>query len=160
MTPRGTAVSTLLVVCTLASASFAVGFLAAVSPEVAQPAAAAGGPLSVERMLRPQHAVLSKPSPAATLSTSTEEAPTETSHAEHGSAVFERTLPFPFEQVLQVWEGGPPDPNFIREEVELRMKGGEEVRSKTLYTKNPLPWVLKKTVRLCLSFCNCLVAAV
>lgn len=135
----------LLVVCTLASASFAVGFLAAVYPEqVAQPPA--GGPPGVERRLRQQHVANKQNSEQATIPAGAEQAPVETSSADHSSAVFERTLPFPFEQVLQAWEGGPPDPNFIREEVELRMQGGEEHRFKTLYTKNPLPWVLKKTV--------------
>jgi hypothetical protein len=63
------------------------------------------------------------------------------------SAVFSTTLPFPFESVLQAWEGGPPDPNFIKEEVHVEMHGLEERRSKTIYTKNPLPYVIRKTVR-------------
>ena len=49
---------------------------------------------------------------------------------------------------LEQWQSGPPDPNFIREEVSVQVFGSEEVRTKIVFTKNPLPWILKKTVRI------------
>ena len=63
------------------------------------------------------------------------------------SAIFSCVLQFPFELVLQAWEGGPPDPNFIREEVSVEKIGSEERKKKTIYTKNPLPYIVRKTVR-------------
>jgi len=62
-------------------------------------------------------------------------------------AVFSRVLHYPFESVLRAWEGGPPDPNFIKEEVKIEFDGSEERKLKTIYTKNPLPYVIRKTVR-------------
>lgn len=61
-------------------------------------------------------------------------------------AVFSRVLHFPFESVLRAWEGGPPDPNFIKEEVKVEFHGSEERKMKTIYTKNPLPYVIRKTL--------------
>jgi len=109
----------LLALCTAASTSFAVGFLAAVCPEhvaLQQP----GAPAGVERKLRQQHTA--RQSPAATIADAAPEAaaepPTEEPSGQLRSAVFRRTVPFPFEQVFLAWEGGPPDPNFLREDVE------------------------------------------
>jgi hypothetical protein len=59
----------------------------------------------------------------------------------------QRVLPFPFEVVFEAWTGGPPDPNFLKEEaLEESEKDGEAVLKKLLYTKNPLPLVLRSTV--------------
>lgn len=63
------------------------------------------------------------------------------------SAVFSCVLRYPFESVLKAWEGGPPDPNFIKEDVKVELHGSEERKHKTIYTKNPLPYVIRKTVR-------------
>ena len=62
------------------------------------------------------------------------------------SACFTMVLEYPFEQVMETWEGGPPDTNFIREEVEEQTVGAELRRQKTIFTKNPLPWVLKQMI--------------
>jgi len=61
------------------------------------------------------------------------------------SAVFTCVLPFPFESVMAAWEGGPPDPNFIKEDVVVETSGSEEHKTKTLYVKNPLPFIIRKT---------------
>jgi hypothetical protein len=45
-------------------------------------------------------------------------------------------LQFPFEDVLAQWQAGPPDPNFIREEVSVEVVGWEEVRTTTIFTKH------------------------
>ena len=63
------------------------------------------------------------------------------------SAVFSCVLQFPFETVLQAWEGSPPDPTIIKKEVRVKRNGLEEHRMKTLYTQNPLPFLIRKTVR-------------
>ena len=66
--------------------------------------------------------------------------------SEMHTAVFKCTVRYPFEDVLATWEGGTPDPNFIKEEVKVVTNGAEEHRTKTLYTKNPLPYIIRKTV--------------
>ena len=63
------------------------------------------------------------------------------------SAVFSCVLQFPFETVLKAWEGSPPDPKIIKKEVRVKRNGLEEHRMKTLYTQNPLPFLIRKTVR-------------
>jgi hypothetical protein len=89
------------------------------------------------------------------------------------NANFEVELPFPFEVVLRTWENGPPDPQFLRfipmttpmiynytlcflngiltlrlfrEEVKETRSGYEIEKSKTIYTKNPFPYLIQKTV--------------
>jgi len=61
-------------------------------------------------------------------------------------AVFTCVLPFPFESVLAKWENGPPDPNFIKEDVVVETSGSEQHNTKTIYVKNPLPFIIRKTV--------------
>lgn len=65
------------------------------------------------------------------------------------AAEFRRVIKYPFEIVNEAWENGPEDPNFIREEVKTLRKGADVVLKKTIYTKNPLPFLIKKTVSLC-----------
>lgn len=73
--------------------------------------------------------------------------PDRASDSEGRSAVFSCVLRHPFESVLKAWENGPPDPNFIKEDVEIEFHGSEERKHKTIYVKNPLPFVVRKTVR-------------
>mmetsp|Transcript_41501 Transcript_41501/g.84843 ORF Transcript_41501/g.84843 Transcript_41501/m.84843 type:complete len:373 (+) Transcript_41501:109-1227(+) len=59
---------------------------------------------------------------------------------------FAMSLPFPFEVVHRTWENGPPDENLIREDVQVSLVGTEEIKKKFIYTKNPLPFLLRKTI--------------
>lgn len=61
-------------------------------------------------------------------------------------AKFVKSLPFPFEVVHDTWENGPADENLIRADVEVSHSGSEEVKRKMIYTKNPLPYILRKTI--------------
>ena len=167
---RGVHSVKLLLVCILASTTFAFGFLAAVRPDTLAP------PSPPPRVSPPQHqqAALSSVVPSAPAdsgevpatvrvdagSLAAGGAPETSDGGGLRTATFTKILPFPFEQVLDYWENGPPDPNFIREDIVLQVNGAEEHRSKTIYTKNPLPWILRKTVRLpCLQFSVCVCAA-
>lgn len=155
----------LLVVCILASTTFGLGFLVAVRPD-------ARAPPTAPRVSPPQHQQAALPSVAPSapadsaalgvdsVSQAAEDAAENVDEAVLRTATFTKILPFPFEQVLTHWENGPPDPNFIREDAVLQVHGAEEHRSKTLYTKNPLPWILRKTVRLpCLHPSACMSSA-
>ena len=147
----------LLLICLLASTTFAFGFLVAVRPlGNANPS-----PPAPRHSSLPPHPQTASPSVAPPALADPGEAPVavgvdfesleEREPADKGvlkTATFTKILPFPFEQVRDYWENGPPDPNFIREEIVLQVNGAEEHRSKTIYTNNPLPWILKKTVRL------------
>jgi hypothetical protein len=174
MRTRRVHVFQLLLVCLLTSTTFAFGFLVAVRPlGNANPS-----PPAPRHSSLPPHPQAASPSVAPPALADPGEAPVavgvdfesldEREPADKGvlkTATFTKILPFPFEQVRDYWENGPPDPNFIREEIVLQVNGAEEHRSKTIYTNNPLPWILKKTVRLpCLqcsasvSFCTCAVS--
>eukprot|EP00286_Rhodomonas_abbreviata_P015102 CAMPEP_0181318164 /NCGR_PEP_ID=MMETSP1101-20121128/16859_1 /TAXON_ID=46948 /ORGANISM="Rhodomonas abbreviata, Strain Caron Lab Isolate" /LENGTH=362 /DNA_ID=CAMNT_0023425613 /DNA_START=264 /DNA_END=1352 /DNA_ORIENTATION=- len=61
-------------------------------------------------------------------------------------ATFVKSLPFPFEVVHNTWENGPPDQNLLWEDLEVRHVGTEEIKKKFIHTKNPLPFILRKTV--------------
>lgn len=81
------------------------------------------------------------------------------------NAKLELEFPYPFEVVLRTWENGPPDPQFLRsilmlscpfqnpaslcdcrEEVKETRSGNHVEKSKTIYTKNPFPYLIQKTV--------------
>ncbi|KAJ1488658.1 hypothetical protein T484DRAFT_1886965 [Baffinella frigidus] len=62
-------------------------------------------------------------------------------------AVMQRVIQFPFEVVLDAWTQGPTDTNFLKEEyLENTVTNGEAVLKKLLYTKNPLPFLLRQTM--------------
>ena len=62
-------------------------------------------------------------------------------------AIMQRVIPFPFEVVLDAWTNGPPDPNCLKQEpFEDSVTGGEAVLKQLLYTKNPLPLLLRSTL--------------
>ena len=125
----------LAAVVLLSSATFAFGFLSSLPP---------AGESAAEAMTELSHGATS----ATPVHGDAGEAGDEQDEAR--SAVFSCVLQFPFESVLQAWEGGAPDPNFIKEEVIVETSGSEEHRMKTLYTKNPLPYIIRKTVRVML----------
>jgi hypothetical protein len=62
--------------------------------------------------------------------------------AEMGVVLF-----YPFEVVFHAWENGPQDKNFIREEKKEVWSGSEMSVEKVIYTRNPFPYLIKKTVR-------------
>lgn len=134
----------LLLICVLSTCSFGLGFLAAVHPssESAVPTlhvlSVAADESFPHRSRHDASARISVVGVTATVAVPQEEEPLS-------SVVFQKMLPYPFEHVIQLWEGGPPDPNFLREEVVVQKHGAEEHRTKRLYTRNPLPWILKKT---------------
>jgi len=137
----------LLLICVLSTCSFGLGFLAAVHPSSESavptlnvPSVAADEALP-HRSRHDASARITVVGVPATVAVPQEEDEPEPL----SSVVFEKMLPYPFEQVIQLWEGGPPDPNFLREEVVVQKHGAEEHRTKRLYTRNPLPWILKKT---------------
>ena len=132
----------LLAVVLLSSATFAFGFVSSL------PAASPPGESLAE--VAPDLAPDAVPATPA-LGDAGE---TDVEQGDGRSAVFSCVLQFPFESVLQVWEGGPPDPNFIKEEVRVQTIGTEEHRIKTLYTKNPLPYLIRKTVGTMLPCCQ------
>ena len=80
-------------------------------------------------------------------------------------AIMQRVIPFPFEVVLDAWTNGPPDPNCLKQEpFEDSESGGEAVLKQLLYTKNPLPLLLRSTLvpplAVCLAFRCCVSAAI
>lgn len=62
------------------------------------------------------------------------------------NAKLELEFPYPFEVVLRTWENGPKDPQFLREEVSVSRSGNHIEKSKTIFTKNPFPYLIQKTV--------------
>ena len=155
MRTRRVHVVQLLLVCLLASTTFAFGFLVAVRP-LANANPSPPAPHHVSLPPHPQAAwpsvvppALAEPGEAPAADGVDSESLDEREPADKivlKTATFTKILPFPFEQVRDYWENGPPDPNFIREDIVLQMNGAEEHRSKTIYTNNPLPWILKKTL--------------
>jgi hypothetical protein len=137
----------LVCACVLGSCALASGFLAAVHPETKSNQRQQPPIASFHRLpaAKPE-AVTTSANLSSRVDVAAERDPC-TSEVKPAHASFSMVLPYPFEQVLEVWEGGPEDPNFIRAEVDERMNGGERLLKKTLYTANPLPWVVKKTVR-------------
>jgi len=61
-------------------------------------------------------------------------------------ARFVKSIPFPFELVHDTWENGPEDENLLRADVQVSHTGSEEVKRKMIYTRNPLPYLLRKTI--------------
>jgi len=76
----------------------------------------------------------------------TKQAEAEIPRTKIKAAEFRRVIKYPFEIVNEAWENGPEDPNFIKEEVKTTRKGAEVLLKKTIYTKNPLPFLIKKTI--------------
>jgi hypothetical protein len=62
------------------------------------------------------------------------------------SAEIRCVIPYPFEVVHNAWETGPQDVNFIREDKKETWCGSEMAVQKTIYTRNPFPFLIKKTV--------------
>ena len=61
--------------------------------------------------------------------------------------VFRTVLQYPFESVMHFWENGPKDANFVREELGVQTRRSEETcKDKTIYVKNPLPFLVRKAV--------------
>lgn len=61
--------------------------------------------------------------------------------------VFRTVLQYPFESVMHFWENGPKDANFVREELGVQTRRSEETcKEKTIYVKNPLPFLVRKAV--------------
>ena len=155
MRTRRVHVVQILLVCLLASTTFAFGFLVAVRPlGTANPSRTPCQVLLTPNQKAASPSVappaLADPGEAPAAAGVNSESLEEGKSTDKGvlkTATFTKILPFPFEQVRDYWENGPPDPNFIREDIVLQMNGAEEHRSKTIYTNNPLPWILKKTVR-------------
>eukprot|EP00960_Hanusia_phi_P072344 767767-Hanusia_phi.AAC.2 len=83
----------------------------------------------------------------------TKQAEAEIPRTKIKAAEFRRVIKYPFEIVNEAWENGPEDPNFIKEEVKTTRKGAEVLLKKTIYTKNPLPFLIKKTVSCREKFC-------
>lgn len=137
----------LAVVILLSSATFALGFVSAL-PAAGSAVSAPGRLLHAGPQLRDGRVIQNNvPSEIRRQLFQHTAGETGGEQGDGKSAVFSCVLQFPFETVLQAWEGSPPDPKIIKKEVRVKRNGLEEHRMKTLYTQNPLPFLIRKTVR-------------